>query len=67
MLVSTSAGTNAVLCQRYPPRLLPFAERAGWLRRQWVTVDDSVRPWLNQRLLLEEWRGQFLSSYQVAG
>jgi len=31
-----------------------------------LTVDDGVRLWLNQRLLLEEWRGQFLSSYQVA-
>ena len=32
----------------------------------YVTVDDGVRLWLNQHLLLEEWRGQFLSSYQVA-
>jgi outer membrane protein OmpA-like peptidoglycan-associated protein len=32
----------------------------------YLTVDDGVRLWLNQRLLLEEWRGQFLSSYQVA-
>lgn len=31
-----------------------------------LTVDDGVRLWLNQRLLLDEWRGQYLSSYQVA-
>jgi hypothetical protein len=32
----------------------------------YLTVDDGVRLWLDQRLLLEEWRGQYLSSYQVA-
>jgi outer membrane protein OmpA-like peptidoglycan-associated protein len=31
-----------------------------------LTVDDGVRLWLGQRLLLDEWRGQYLSSYQVA-
>jgi outer membrane protein OmpA-like peptidoglycan-associated protein len=31
-----------------------------------LTVDDGVRLWLNQRLLLDEWRGQSLSSYHVA-
>ncbi|OGX82198.1 hypothetical protein BEN49_14330 [Hymenobacter coccineus] len=31
-----------------------------------LTVDDGVRLWLDQRLLLEEWRGQYLSVYQVA-
>jgi outer membrane protein OmpA-like peptidoglycan-associated protein len=30
-----------------------------------LTVDDGVRLWLNQRLLLDEWRGQYLSVYQV--
>jgi outer membrane protein OmpA-like peptidoglycan-associated protein len=30
-----------------------------------LTVDDGVRLWLNQRLLLDEWRGQHLSSYEV--
>jgi outer membrane protein OmpA-like peptidoglycan-associated protein len=30
-----------------------------------ITVDDGVRLWLNQRLLLDEWRGQYLSVYQV--
>jgi outer membrane protein OmpA-like peptidoglycan-associated protein len=32
----------------------------------YLTVDDGVRLWLDQRLLLEEWRGQYLSAYQVA-
>jgi hypothetical protein len=32
----------------------------------YLTVDDGVRLWLNQRLLLDEWRGQYLSAYQVA-
>ena len=31
-----------------------------------LTVDDGVRLWLSQRLLLEEWRGQHVSSYEVA-
>lgn len=31
-----------------------------------LTVDDGVRLWLNQHLLLDEWRGQYLSVYQVA-
>ncbi|WP_317172734.1 PA14 domain-containing protein [Hymenobacter polaris] len=31
-----------------------------------LTVDDGVRLWLDQRLLLNEWRGQYLSVYQVA-
>jgi outer membrane protein OmpA-like peptidoglycan-associated protein len=30
-----------------------------------LTVDDGVRLWLNQRLLLDEWRGQYLSVYEV--
>jgi hypothetical protein len=29
-------------------------------------VDDGVRLWLNQRLLLDEWLGQYLSAYQIA-
>ena len=32
----------------------------------YLTVDDGVRLWLDQRLLLNEWRGQYLSVYQVA-
>jgi len=32
----------------------------------YLTVDDGVRLWLDQHLLLDEWRGQYLSSYQVA-
>ncbi|MBD2723011.1 PA14 domain-containing protein [Hymenobacter armeniacus] len=31
-----------------------------------VTVDDGIRLWLNDRLLLNEWRGQPQSSYTAA-
>ena len=31
-----------------------------------VTVDDGVRLWLNDRLMLDEWRGQPLSNYTAA-
>jgi outer membrane protein OmpA-like peptidoglycan-associated protein len=31
-----------------------------------LTVDDGVRLWLDERLLLDEWRGQYLTSYEVA-
>ncbi len=31
-----------------------------------LTVDDGMRLWLNGRQLLNEWRGQSLSTYQVA-
>lgn len=32
----------------------------------YLAVDDGVRLWLDQRLLLDEWRSQYLSVYQVA-
>ena len=31
-----------------------------------ISVDDGIRVWLNNRLLLDDWRGQPLSYYQVA-
>lgn len=30
-----------------------------------ISVDDGIRLWLNDRLLLDDWRGQGLSYYQV--
>jgi outer membrane protein OmpA-like peptidoglycan-associated protein len=30
-----------------------------------ISVDDGIRVWLNDRLLLDDWRGQPLSYYQV--
>ena len=31
-----------------------------------VTVDDGIRLWLNERLLMNEWRGQSISNYTTA-
>jgi outer membrane protein OmpA-like peptidoglycan-associated protein len=31
-----------------------------------VTVDDGIRLWLNDRLLMNEWRGQSISNYTAA-